>query len=294
MRIALIGANGQLGSDLVRALRTVDLVPLTHRDVDICDETCTDRLSQICPDHVINTAAFNRVDDAERDASAAFRVNAAAVYRLARWCAQNGSVLIHISTDYVFGGDRVRTTPLTESDSPAPLDAYGCSKLAGEFAVRATGCRHFIIRTSGLYGHAGSSGKGGNFVETMLRLAHEGKPIRVVDDQRLTPTFTADLAAKMAQLLHTDRFGLYHITNTGDCTWYEFAAEIFRLSGLQPDLGPTTTASFGAPALRPAYSVLAHRALLAAGLSDMPHWREALQRYLADRPSAAGTTAFGP
>jgi dTDP-4-dehydrorhamnose reductase len=163
------------------------------------------------------------------------------------------------------------------------LNAYGCSKLAGEFAVRATGCRHFIIRSSGLYGRAGSSGKGGNFVETMLRLAREGRPIRVVNDQRLTPTFTADLATKIAELLNTERFGLYHVTNSGDCTWYEFAAEIFRLSGLQPDFGPTTTASFGAPAPRPAYSVLAHQALLAAGLPDMPHWRDALGRYLAGR-----------
>jgi dTDP-4-dehydrorhamnose reductase len=283
MRVALIGANGQLGSDLVPALGTTDLVPLTEGDIDVCDQTCTDRLRHIRPDVVINTAAFHRVDDIELDATEAFRVNAAAVHRLARWCAQNASVLVHISTDYVFGGDRGRANPLAESDAPAPLNAYGCSKLAGEFAVRATGCRHFIVRTSGLYGHAGSRGKGGNFVETMLRLAQEGKPIRVVNDQRLTPTFTADLAAKIAELLNTERFGLYHVTNSGDCTWYEFAAEIFRLSGLQPDFGPTTTASFGAPALRPAYSVLAHQALLAAGLPDMPHWHDALRRYLAGR-----------
>jgi dTDP-4-dehydrorhamnose reductase len=283
MRVALIGANGQLGSNLARALSTMDLVPLTHGDVDVCDQTCTDRLRQICPEVVINTAAFHRVDDVELDATEAFRVNAAAVHRLARWCAQNSSVLVHISTDYVFGGDRGRTKPLTESDAPAPLNAYGCSKLAGEFAVRATGCRHFIIRSSGLYGRAGSSGKGGNFVETMLRLAREGRPIRVVNDQRLTPTFTADLATKIAELLNTERFGLYHVTNSGDCTWYEFAAEIFRLSGLQPDFAPTTTASFGAPAPRPAYSVLARQALLAVGLPDMPHWRDALGRYLAGR-----------
>jgi dTDP-4-dehydrorhamnose reductase len=283
MRIALIGANGQLGADLVRALATMDVMPLTHREVDVCDQTCTDRLRHIQPDVVINTAAFHRVDDAEIDATEAFRVNAAAAHRLARWCAHNASVLVHISTDYVFGGDRGRTKPLTESDAPAPVNAYGCSKLAGELAVRATGCRHFIIRTSGLYGWAGSSGKGGNFVETMLRLAGQGKPIRVVNDQRLTPTFTADLATKIAELLTTERFGLYHITNSGDCTWYEFAAEIFRLSGLQPDFGATTTASFGAPAPRPAYSVLAHQALLAAGLADMPHWADALRRYLTGR-----------
>jgi dTDP-4-dehydrorhamnose reductase len=283
MRIALIGANGQLGSDLVRALGATDLVPLTHREVDVCDQSCTDRLLEIHPDVVINTAAFHRVDDSELDATEAFRVNAAAVHRLARWCAHNTSMLVHVSTDYVFGGDRNGTEPLTESDAPAPLNAYGCSKLAGEFAVRAARCRHFIIRTSGLYGRAGSSGKGGNFVETMLHLAAQGKPIRVVNDQRVTPTFTADLAMKIAELLNTERFGLYHVTNSGDCTWYEFAAEIFRLSGLQPDFGPTTTASFGAPALRPVYSVLAHEALLAAGLSDMPHWGDALRRYLAGR-----------
>jgi len=159
-----------------------------------------------------------------------------------------------MSTDYVFGGDETRTTPYLETDAPAPINVYGVSKLAGEHLVRYLLERHFIFRVTGLYGVAGSSGKGGNFVELMLRLAREGKDIRVVDDQRLTPTYTVDLAQQIAAVIETEHYGLYHATSQGDCTWYEFAAEIFRQSGLGPNLGRAKTGDFGEKATRPAYT----------------------------------------
>jgi dTDP-4-dehydrorhamnose reductase len=163
------------------------------------------------------------------------------------------------------------------------LSAYAVSKLAGEYFIRAIHDRHFIIRTCGLYGIAGSSGKGGNFVETMLRLAVEGKEIRVVNDQVLTPTSAKELARKVRHLVETRTYGLYHITNNGACSWYEFATAIFDLNGLKPRLEPTTSTAFGARANRPAYSVLDNANLRSLGLDDLRHWRNALVDYLGER-----------
>jgi len=282
MRIVVIGANGQLGTDLVKVLNNWDLVPLTHADLDICDFVRTRKvLTELKPDIVINTAAFNRVDDAEDQPEKAFWVNTYAVRNLAQVCADLDCTLMHISTDYVFGGEK--RTPYTEDDPPNPLNVYGVSKLAGEYFARNICSKHFIVRTSGLYGVAGSSGKGGNFVETMVRLAREGKPIRVVTDQVLTPTYTKDLAQKIKELLTTEAYGLYHITNSGQCSWYEFASKIFELLGMKPDFGPTTSAEFGAKARRPAYSVLAHKRLKELGLDDLRPWPEALKAYLEEK-----------
>lgn len=282
MRVAVIGANGQLGTDLVKTLSDWDLIPLIHQDLDICDFVYTRKvLEDAKPRIVINTAAFNRVDDCEGEPSRAFWVNAFAVRKLAQVCAELGCILVHISTDYVFGGEK--RSPYTEDDAPNPLNVYGVSKLAGEHFVRHTCPKHFIIRTSGLYGVAGSSGKGGNFVETIVHLAKEGKPIRVVTDQVLTPTYTKDLADKIKELLQTEAYGLYHITNSGQCSWYEFAGKIFELLEMKPDFGPTTSAEFGAKARRPAYSVLAHEKLKRLGLDDLRPWPEALYAYLREK-----------
>ncbi|MEM1867999.1 MAG: dTDP-4-dehydrorhamnose reductase [Thermosphaera sp.] len=278
----MIGANGQLGTDLVKVLNNWDLVPLTHAELDICDFVRARKvLTELRPDVVINTAAFNRVDDAEAQPEKAFWVNTYAVRNLAQVCADLDCTLMHISTDYVFGGEK--RTPYTEDDPPNPLNVYGVSKLAGEYFVRNICPKHFIVRTSGLYGVAGSSGKGGNFVETMVRLAKEGKPIRVVTDQVLTPTYTKDLAQKIKELLTTEAYGLYHITNSGQCSWYEFARRIFELLGIKPDFGPTTSAEFRAKARRPAYSVLAHERLKELGLDDLRPWPEALKAYLEEK-----------
>jgi dTDP-4-dehydrorhamnose reductase len=285
-RTALIGANGQLGSDLTRlwpssALgRDSELIALTHAEIDVTDEKqVRSVLGGIKPSLVINTAAYHRVDDCETTPLDAFRVNALGVKHLAETCRDDGTVLMHFSTDYVFDGAKKR--PYDESDAPLPISAYGISKAAGEHFLRyVLPERHILVRSSGLYGAAGASGKGGNFVESMLRFAREGREIRVVDDQISAPTFTVDLASALLDLIAKDGRRTFHITNAGECSWYEFAQEIFRLIGLQPNLTPTSTAEYGAPALRPAYSVLENRRIREMGLQQPRPWQEALADYL--------------
>ena len=285
MRIAIVGANGQLGSDLVKVLRpSHDLTPLTRADVQVTSpESVEAMLRTHQPELVMNMAAFHKVDVCEDEVEPTFAVNAYGVRTLALACRAHKAVLLHMSTDYVFGGDKTRSTPYVETDTPAPINVYGISKLAGELFVQYLIDRYYILRVCGLYGVAGSAGKGGNFVELMLRLAREGKPIKVVDDQRLTPTYTVDVAHQIAALIETGRYGLYHATSQGDCTWYEFAAEIFRQSGLTPDLGRARTGDFGEKATRPAYSVLENKALQSSGLDQMRPWHEALGAYLKER-----------
>ncbi|HEY6291236.1 MAG TPA: dTDP-4-dehydrorhamnose reductase [Terriglobia bacterium] len=289
MKIMLIGAGGQLGSDLLRVLPAANTVPLTHADIEITDpRSVQTAFEQHRPDVVINTTAFHRVDECESQMERTFQVNTFAVRGLAQACKQFGAVLVHFSTDFVFSGEKQE--PYVETDRPRPLSVYGTSKLAGEHLVAATLERHFLIRTCGLYGLGGSRSKGGNFVETMLRLAAQGKTIRVVADQTVTPTYTADLAGKVTQLISTQAFGLYHITNNGWCSWFEFARAIFDLSGVSADLKPTTSEAFGAPARRPVYSVLRHQRLESLGLDDMPVWNASLRRYLAERAQAWAAT----
>jgi dTDP-4-dehydrorhamnose reductase len=196
-------------------------------------------------------------------------------------------VLVHFSTDYVFGENR--REPLTEADIPHPLNVYGVSKLAGEGMVALTWEKSFVVRTCGLYGLAGSRGRGGNFVETMLKKASENTPIRVVQDQVLTPTFTRDLAQAISQLIKTESYGLYHITAEGQCSWYEFARKIFELERLNIDLDSVNTREFASPVRRPAYSVLSKRKLNGLGIT-MPPWQEGLSRYLSARAGKAQFT----
>jgi dTDP-4-dehydrorhamnose reductase len=296
MKILLIGANGQLASDLAMALTGHEVLPTIRQTsddaklsplagcrplvfLDICDVArMREVIDSFGPELVINTAAFHRVDDIERDASQALQTNALAVQQLALACHDADAALVHISTDYVFDG--AKRAPYVESDLPNPLSAYGATKLAGELLIRAAWHKHYIVRTCGLYGLAGSSGKGGNFVNTMLRLASEDKTIRVVDDQICTPTFTLDLCQRLADLIQTCAYGTYHATNDGQCSWHEFAREIFRLAGLQPDLRAVTSEEFGAPARRPPYSVLDNCGLKRLGIDHMRPWREALAEYL--------------
>ena len=282
MKVVLIGARGQLGTDLVQAMNGWEVAAWSHREVEVCDFSATrDALTTAAPDLVINTAAFHRVDECEVQAEKALQVNALAVRNLARICEDLRCALLHVSTDYVFGGEQ--RVPYAETDLPVPLNAYGVSKLAGELFVRRLCRRHFVVRSCGLYGVAGASGKGGNFVETMVRLSKEGRAIRVVDDQVLTPTYTKDLAEKIVELLRAERYGLYHITNAGSCSWYEFTKEIFRILEVNPDLAPTTAEAFGAAARRPAYSVLAHEAIAQIGLADLRPWTEAVADYLRQK-----------
>lgn len=283
MRIAVLGAAGQLGRDLAPRLPG-EVVPLSRADLDLGrPEAAPTLLAAVRPDVLVNCAADNLVDRAESEPGAAFAVNGLGVRVLARACAAAGVRLVHFGTDYVFGLDAARTEPLAETDPPGPVNAYGLSKLVGDLAVRAAHPANLVVRTCGLYGRWGKGGKGGNFVETMLRLAGEGKPIRVVNDQRCTPSSTADVAAATAALIRLGAAGLFHVTNAGSCTWFEFAAEVFRLAGLKPSLTPITSSEYAAAARRPAFSVLSNAKLASAGVAPPRPWRDALAAYLAER-----------
>ena len=282
MKILLIGASGQLGADLVKALAGHELLAPPRRSLDLVRFDRVRRFLQSeRPRVVINTAAFHRVDDCESQVSTALQANGEAVHNLALAAREVEAVLVHYSTDYVFDGAAAR--PYREDNLPGPVNVYGASKLAGEHLLESVWEKHFLIRTCGLYGRAGSRGKGGNFVETMIRKAAGNESIRVVDDQRLTPTSTRELARATAALIETSHYGLYHVTSKGNCTWYEFAGEIFRLLGLKPDLAPTTSDAFATAARRPAYSVLANHRLEEVGMDDLKHWKDALREYLSDR-----------
>jgi dTDP-4-dehydrorhamnose reductase len=279
----IIGSKGQLGTDLQPALAGFRVTGLAHANLDVCDlEAARGLLRELAPDVVINTSAFHKVDVCEDEPAASFAVNATGAYNLARLAAELDYTLVHFSSDYVFDG--YGRVPYRETDLACPLSVYGASKLAGESLVRAFCPRHFVIRTTGLYGVAGASGKGGNFVETMIRLGKAG-PVRVVDDQVMTPTATADLARAVAALLEREgrpgvAYGLYHVTSAGQCSWHCFAQIIFELCGMTVDLSPITTAQSGSKARRPAFSVLDHAGWMAAGFPELRPWREALADYL--------------
>jgi dTDP-4-dehydrorhamnose reductase len=279
----VIGSAGQLGRDLAPRLPG-EVIPLTRERADLTrPESLRSVLTELRPDAVVNCAAYNLVDRAETEPEAAFAVNAWGVRHLALVCRDLGCVLVHFSTDYVFGLDEARRTPFAETDAPGPVSVYGLSKLAGEYVVRALCPRHFVIRTCGLYGVWGSGGKGGNFVETMLRLAREGRPLRVVADQVCAPSYTADVADAAVALLTAGKQGLFHVTNAGSCSWHEFARAIFELTGVSANLTSITSAEYGAAARRPAYSVLASE-----GLAPLRPWREALAAYLGEREKKRG------
>jgi dTDP-4-dehydrorhamnose reductase len=276
VRCAVLGSAGQLGRDLCPRLPG-EVLPLTRAQADLTNAaSLREALTAARPDVVINCAAYNFVDKAESEPEAAFAVNAWGVRSLATVCRDLGVLLVHFSTDYVFGLDTTRTMPYSSADAPGPVSVYGLSKLAGEYLVRSLCPRHLVIRTCGLYGVWGSGGKGGNFVETMLRVAGQGKPLRVVSDQVCTPSYTADVAAGTVALIEAGTTGVAHLTNAGACSWHEFAAAIFRLAGVAADLTPISSREYNAAARRPDYSVL---------VSTVPlrPWQEALAAYLAER-----------
>jgi dTDP-4-dehydrorhamnose reductase len=281
MRIAIVGASGQLGTALQACLQG-EIVPLTHAEIEITDAARVDAaLSAAKPDCVINAAAYNFVDRAEDEPKVTHDVNALGPSNLARWCERSRASLVHVSTDYVFGSDATRTTPYAESDPLGPQSVYAASKAAGERFVQNELTRHFIVRTCGLYGSAATQGKV-NFVKTMLRLAKERKELSVVNDQHCTPSFASDIAVAIARLIATERYGLYHATNSGGTTWYEFACEIFRLANIEIIVRPITSAEYPQKAKRPGYSVLDCSKLAAVIGDDLPPWQDALERYLAE------------
>jgi len=285
MKIIVTGGNGQLGTDLCKVLSHSDLVPLTHKDIEITDMNSIKQVfGRYEPDVIINTAAFIHVDDCEIEQGKAFKVNALGARNVAVAAQELGAKLVYISTDYVFGGEaEPRTIPYTEFDTPVPLSIYGKSKLAGENFVHHLCQRHFIIRTSGLFGIAGSTGKAGNFVETMLKLARERDELRVVNDQVFSPTYTKDLAQKIAQLIMTEYYGIFHITNKGTCSWCEFTREILKQASLKTLVIPITSDQYPQKAKRPRFSVLDNYHLRLLGMDDMPTWQEGLKDYLENK-----------
>jgi dTDP-4-dehydrorhamnose reductase len=279
MRICIVGANGQLGRDLIDTLSGHEVISFSRKDFDVTDHARARQvITKAVPEMIVNLTAYHRVDDCEGKPDIAYNVNVLGVLNLVRVANDLHAKIVQLSTDYVFDGNK--STPYVESDEALPLSIYGNSRLAGEYLVRSQ-ARHFVlIRTCGLYGRAGSQGKGGNFVETMLKKARNHEAIQVVKDQTVTPTATADLARQLALLLNSPHEGLFHVTNEGACTWYEFAKAIFEIAGVSANLTPTTSAAYKTPARRPRYSVLDNRRLKDLGLNRMLSWRDALTEYL--------------
>jgi dTDP-4-dehydrorhamnose reductase len=276
-----------LGSDLVDTFTEggFRVSGLTHEMLEVTDAAAVRRtLGALRPDIVVNTAAFHNVPRCETEVEQAYAVNAVAPGRLARVCSDLGARLVHMSTDYVFDG--AKGSPYVETDRPMPLNVYGVSKLAGEHEVLGTAGNHLVVRSSGLYGVRPCRAKGGNFVDTMYRAAAAQPEVKVVSDEVLTPTFTADLAAEIRVLALEGPPGLYHATSHGHCSWYEFARAIFDLGGLTTPLLPISVRDLPATVRRPFFSVLENAALAEIGLDRMRPWREALADYMARRGAA--------
>jgi len=284
MKVLLVGANGQLGTDLSVVLdrKGIEVRRVVNREIDVRNaESVMDLVAAVKPDFVVNTAAFHKLEDCETQPTLAYEVNAVGARNLAVACQKQGSVLMHFSTDYVFDG--AKGSPYAEADLTSPINVYGVTKVAGEQMVAYTMPRHFLVRVCGLYGKAGPSGKGSNFVENMLKKAGDGVQIRVVDDQVLSPTYTLDLAERLCGLLTTEAYGLYHLSSEGQCSWHEFASKIFELAGVTAELSPCKTADFPSPVRRPTTSSMDKTKFNHLGIGTMPLWTDSLARYLAAR-----------
>jgi dTDP-4-dehydrorhamnose reductase len=276
VRILVTGAGGMLGSDVVRAANFVnhEVVGATHSDLDVTDRAAVERfVFQERPDVVINCAAYTNVDGAEDDLGGAMDVNAEAACFVAAAASEIGAKVVYPSSDYVFDGSK--SEPYVESDETRPQSIYAQSKLAGEKETSQANPRHFIARSAWLFGTAGR-----NFVETMLALGSEHGEVVVVRDQVGSPTYTAHLADAIVRLVDSEAYGIHHLAAQGECSWYEFAQEIFSQAGVDCRVMSCTTDEFGRPAPRPSYSVLGTERPDALYL---PHWKEGLASYLAER-----------
>ena len=280
MKIAIIGANGQLGTDLVKVFGS-NAVPLTHKDIEVADIKSCEILKTINPDVVINTAAFHKTDACEDLPEKTFSVNSIGAKNIAKICKEINAVNIYISTDYVFDGNKEGF--YTESDIPNPLNVYGLSKYAGEIFTRNYCEKHYIIRVASLFGVAGASGKGGNFIETMIGKAKKNETITVVDDMIMSPTYTKDASLVIKDILTKKLpFGIYHVTNQGRCSWFEFAKEIFNQLQLTPELKPIKTEDLPLKAKRPKNSALKSEKLKEFGI-ETRDWKDALKAYLLEK-----------
>jgi dTDP-4-dehydrorhamnose reductase len=280
-KVLIFGSTGQLGSDLVDVLRnsgSFEVVPLTHEMADCTDADAVRRTVLQCrAQYVINSAAFVRVDDCEDHATEAFAVNAIGALNIARACAEIDACCVYISTDYVFDGEK--ETPYVESDQTNPVNVYGTSKLAGEQLVRQASQRWLIVRMASLFGKSGARGKGGNFIETILAKARRGEALKVVDDIRMSPTYTRDAAEVMVGLLERGHEGCFHVANAGTCTWYEFAQQALDFCSIEVPIRAVPLTTFPMRARRPRNSSLKTEIQSAA----MASWRNALNRYLSEK-----------
>ena len=280
MKLLVTGAAGMLGRDLMLAAGNAghEVVGFGHRELDVADaDAVAKKLDLERPDIVINSAAWTAVDDAEERESDAFAVNGTGAGNVAAAAAEQGAAVVYVSTDYVFDG--AKAEPYVESDQPAPLSAYGRTKLAGEEATAAANKRHFIVRSAGLFGIGGR-----NFVETMLRLAQTQNEVTVVRDQVGSPTYTWHLAYGIVRLIEGIEYGIHHMAAADKCSWYEFAREIFEQAKVECNVLSITSAEFGAPAPRPAFSALTSQREHAIRL---PSWHDGLAGYLAQREEKA-------
>lgn len=280
MKVAVIGANGQLGSDVCRQFSSGnEVVGLVHGDIEITDIDGVDQvLTDLSPDVVINTAAFHRVPECEEKPEEAFNVNSLGALNLAKVCGKLDSTLVQYSTDYVFDGAKQK--PYLEEDAPNPLNVYAATKLAGEHFAASYCDRHFVIRVSGIYGSVPCRAKGGNFITTMTRAAAERPVVKVVNDEVLTPTPTSEIASNTLALVETGSYGLYHMTAEGSCSWYEFARVIFDTLQLKTPLESCSVADFPQGVKRPFYSVLENFRLKQLEICTMSHWRDSLVNFL--------------
>ncbi|MEM3448454.1 MAG: dTDP-4-dehydrorhamnose reductase [Nitrososphaerota archaeon] len=281
MKIAIIGSTGQLGTDLMKVFKNeYETIGLTHQEIEVADYKSCLLLKRYQPEVVINTAAFHKTDQCEEEPLRAFSVNALGARNIATVSKELEAITVYISTDYVFDGSKKE--PYTEDDTPNPINTYGISKLAGEFYTKQNP-QHYIIRVASLFGVAGASGKGGNFVETIIEKAEKKEPIRVVDDMWMSPTYTKDVAEAIKRILEEELpFGVYHVTNQGICTWYQFAEKIFSYLGMHPELQPIITRDLKQKAKRPIFSPLTSTRLPKYGII-MRSWEEALYDYLVEK-----------
>lgn len=281
MKVAVIGSNGQLGTDLMAVLSEKHTTTgITHAQMDVTNQQqCREVLASIAPDVVINTAAFHNVPLCEKHVDRAFAVNATGALNISRICEEITAWHIYISTDYVFDGKK--KTPYYEWDAPHPLNIYGLSKLAGEYATLNYCSRGVVVRVSGIYGRVPSRIKGTNFVYTMLKLGKEKGKVKVVDDEVLTPTATLAIARQINILLEALEPGIYHCTCQGWCSWYEFACALFKLAGMNNVVvEPCSATELSSEVKRPSYSVLENTHLKRLGIDHMPHWHEALAEFI--------------
>lgn len=281
-RILIIGGSGQIGSALRNALAKHDVIAPAHSKFDVVTSDLATLLAEYSCDVLINCAAFHNVDVCEREPERAFLTNAVAVDRIAAVCAERGVAFMTFSTDYVFDGTASR--PYREEDPTLPRTAYGASKLAGELLTRRHGPKHFIIRTSGVFGTTGASNKGYTLIEKVLAQAQRGETTRMVADMIFSPSYAPHIALAVYELIENDMFGTHHVTNVGACSWYEFVRTTFAKAGLEAaPLERIDYASFGNPTQRPMYSPLENTTFSHAGIPPMPAWESAIDDFLIAR-----------